>query len=196
MFTIDTTQKSSRAPLPRGFVNAVCADFYTKEVDDHFNPGEKKTEVVLTFITTHMIKDRDGNVRNGAINLFANATWGSADKPSNLKKFIFSWFGPLADDKLKSFDFEKLLGRKVCILVEHYLKKDNSTGDKVALATDIRADLPQIDGIPADFTKMADRKPREMITTKAPASAPVVTSVGKAMSVDEAKAQADDDLPF
>lgn len=188
MFAIDPTAKSSRAPLPRGFVNAVCADFYTKEVDDKFNPGQKKTEVVLTFVTTHRIKDRDGNDRNGAINLFANATWGSEDKPSNLYKFITSWFGPLTREKLKTFDFEKLVGRKVCILVEHYLKKDGSTGDKVALATDLRGDLPQIDGVPSDFVKMADRKPRPE------SGSPVVTSGGQTMSLEKAKA--DDDLPF
>lgn len=181
MFVIDSKAKSSRTPHPRGFTNAVCADFYTKESEDRYNPGQMKTDVVLTFVTPTIITDRDGNKRNASISLFAKATWGSADKRSNLYKFITSWFGPLPDEKLKSFDFEKLVGRKVCILVEHYIKQDGSTGDKVALATDLRGDLPQIDGIPSDFVKMADRKPRPEAAPDPSGSAPT---------------RADDDLPF
>jgi hypothetical protein len=160
-FTISSNPSSSRTPLPRGFVNAVCGDFYVQEVDDNYHPGEKKTQVVLQFVTSHKTKNREGAEVNASINLFANASWGSSDKPSNLRKFITSWFGPLTDKQLSAFDFEKLVGKKVCILVEHYEKKDKSIGDKIGLATDVRPDLPQIESIPSDFKRKKDREDRK-----------------------------------
>lgn len=156
-FTISSSPKSNRSPLPRGFVNAICGDFYVKKVDDKFNPGQKKTQVIITFITTHKTKNREGVEVNASINMFANASWGTSDKPSNLRKFITSWFGPLSDSQLSGFDFEKLVGRKACILVDNYEKEDKSIGDKITLAIDVRPDLPAIDEVPASFDRMKDR---------------------------------------
>lgn len=176
MFTITPGSNAKREPLPRGFVNAICADFYTKEEDDKFNPGQRKTVVVLTFVTSIVTKDKDGNPRNAMINLFSNATWGGGDKPSNLRKFIESWFGPLTDEQLASFDFDKLIGRKCSILVEHKRKQDGTIADRVALASDVRADLDKIDSIPTSFVRKADR----------------TTAGAQAGSIDDG----DNDLPF
>lgn len=179
---------------PAGSFYAVCVDVYDKQEKNNFYgstrpDGSTDTRENILVAYIEFLTDQNQRVR-----FKANATLGTSDKPSNLRKFIKTWNAKVNDKHLDSFNPEVMLGWPAYLTVQH---RDSKNGKSYANVIAAMAPPPgsPVPTIPADFVRQKDKATAQPVaTTPQPVAAnePPPHSMADAPPVKEE----DDDLPF
>ena len=168
-------------PHEAGNFMGVCADAFIKEYPNKYKgqlqsfgknkgkPDERETieKVCISFLTTEQI-DIKGEMKPRMCSFWAPSSLGSADYPSNLRKFIKGWFPTLKDDSFDRFDLDKLIGRNGWLTITQEKGNDGKTYANVVSATQPPPGVPS-PTIPSDFVRHQD-KPQAAPVTNDPAA--------------------------
>lgn len=137
-----STNESNFTPHPAGSFMAVCADVFTQEQPNMFKGSVRDdgsiderdtiTNVCMIFLTEET-EEVKGEVRPRQARMYASATMGSADRPSNLRKFLKGWFTSLTDEKIdEGIVMDKMIGMPAYLTVT---QKTNKAGKLKAYAS-------------------------------------------------------------
>lgn len=153
-------------PHPPGSFFAVCADVFTSEKPNKYKGQKLKngqtdtretiTKVCLAFLTTEAI-EIDGDLKPRYIGWWGTFTMGTTDYPSNLRKFLKSWWPTLTEKQLDDgFDLEKLLGQGAYLTITNTEDANGKTWANVvaAMQPPKGSSIPLI---PQDFVRHADK---------------------------------------
>lgn len=124
---------SNNFPLhPAGSFLAVCIDVYDKLEKNHFymsknDKGEPdmRENVKVAYIEFYTSEGE-------RVRFKANATLGTAEKASNLRKFLKAWNTKITDTHLESFNPEVVLGWPAYITVAHRESKGKFYANVIA----------------------------------------------------------------
>lgn len=176
---------------PAGPHFAVCIDVYDKMEKNHFylsknDKGEVDNREQVKVAYIEFLTSAKQRVR-----FKANATLGTAEKQSNLRKFLKAWNANITDAHLEKFNPEDVLGWPAYITVTH----KESKGKTYANVTACMAPPPNspVPTVPDNYVREKDRnnaQPEGTGPSAANTIAPVATTAAPLVGQDE------DDLPF
>ena len=167
---------------------AVCCDVFTKEMPNKYKGTTNQrgqvdtrdtiTKVCLAFLTEEEI-EIDGEMKPRYASYWGTATLGTADYPSNVRKFLKAWFPKLTDDHMANLDLDTFIGKGAYLTITHSVGKDGKTYANVtgAMQPPKGAEVP---AVPSDFVRHNDKEQ----AAQQPKAQPVTTE------------EEDDGLPF
>ena len=179
---------SNYTPHPDGTFMAVCCDVFTKEMPNKYKGTTNQrgqvdtrdtiTKVCLAFLTEEEI-EIDGEMKPRYASYWGTATLGTADYPSNVRKFLKAWFPKLTDDHMANLDLDMFIGKGAYLTITHSVGKDGKTYANVtgAMQPPKGAEVP---AVPSDFVRHNDKEQ----AAQQPKAQPVTTE------------EEDDGLPF
>lgn len=115
-------------PAPEGTHLAVCTAVEAKTVPSRFSDtGESD----VYRVTWELLNERMADGQRFAVTRLYNPTWGTPNKPSNMRVLIDGWFGRRhSKSELNALDANDLIGRRALLQVVHE-EKDERTFARV-----------------------------------------------------------------
>ena len=159
---------SNNFPLhPAGSCMAVCVDVYDRDEKNTFYQTKKdngdldmREHIKVAYI--EFFTDKGMTVR-----FKANATLGSEEKESNLRKFVKGWFSEITPAELAKFNPECMVGRGGWIKVAHRDSK-GKTYANVTVAMEPPPGSP-VPTIPVSFVRQKEKANAQPVATTPPA---------------------------
>lgn len=149
---------------------AVCCDVFTKEQPNKYKgqilkfgknkgkPDERETltKVCIAFLTEEAI-EIDGDLKPRYASYWASGSMGTSEYPSNVRKFLKSWWPTLTDAQIdEGFDLDKLIGQGAYLtIVQSTDDKGKTWANVIGIAQPPKgATIPVI---PEDFVRHNDK---------------------------------------
>ena len=123
-----------REPIPEGIYKARCVTVAgLGMLENPFEEGKLRAEMVLTFeLPDHRVsmKDKEGTPIEGPAHLSQTCTISLHEK-SRLRPIVKALMGrDITPEEEAGFDLEQLLGKPCQVILEHYTKRDGTTGER------------------------------------------------------------------
>lgn len=178
MSTVLTSSQSTGTnftPHPSGTFMAICCDVFTKDKPNKYkgtvnqrgqvDNRETITSVCISFLTEETI-EIEGVAKPRYASFWGTATLGTADYPSNVRKFIKAWWPKLTDEHMSDLDLDTFIGKGAYLTITHAPDKTGKVWANVtgAMQPPKGAELPSI---PAEFLRHKDKEANAGTTTNA-----------------------------
>lgn len=200
--------ESSFEPHPPGTFLAVLADVFVKSTPNKYRgqlltmgknkgkPDERETieKVCFAFLTEEPI-EIDGELKPRYASYWASAGLGTAEYPSNARKFLKGWWPTLTDAVIDAgLDLDRFIGKGAYVTITHSVDKQGKTWANItgSMQPPKGSTIPMI---PTDFKRHKDNV-KEEAPEKAPlaASAPDLKLADNSLPAMDKFESAEDDI--